>query len=76
MIRFRAALEHDYVKSDGKRHFVRGILGEREGAPVVRSTGSQVSNILTSLSLANCLIVFPEEERTFAAGERVEVQLL
>lgn len=75
-VRLRAALEHELAKQDGKRHFVRGILGERDGAPVVRTTGPQVSNLLSSLGRANCLIILPEEGRTFAAGDPVEVELL
>jgi molybdopterin molybdotransferase len=71
-----ATLEHEITKTDGKRHFVRGIIEQRDGVLVVRSTGSQVSNILTSLSKANCLIVLPEEQSAFAAGEMVEVELL
>jgi molybdopterin molybdotransferase len=75
-VRLHAALEHPLAKEDGKRHFVRGILGERNGAPVVRTTGPQVSNILSSLSLANCLIILPEEGRSYRPGDPVEVELL
>jgi molybdopterin molybdotransferase len=75
-VRLRARLAEEIVKQDGKRHFVRGILSDGDGAPVVRSTGSQVSNVLSSLVRANCLIILPEEGRAFPAGTNVEVELL
>ena len=75
-VRLSAVLEHEIVKQDAKRHFVRGVLSDRDGALRVRSTGSQLSNILSSLSLADCLIVLPEEVRTLGAGARVDVELL
>jgi molybdopterin molybdotransferase len=71
-----AKLEHEIKKIDGKRHFIRGILESRNGALSVRSTGPQVSNILSSLTKANCLIILPEEGVQFRAGEDVEVELL
>ena len=75
-MRLRAALEHEFTKSDGKRHFVRGILESRDGTLYVRSTGSQVSNILSSLTKANCLIIIPEDIKHLRAGEHVDVELL
>lgn len=75
-VRLRAVLAQEIAKQDGKRHFVRGVLRSDGSALSVRPTGPQVSNMLTSLSLANCLIILPEEGRTFAAGASVEVELL
>lgn len=74
--KLHAKLEHEIKKTDGKRHFVRGILENRNGVLIVRSTGSQISNVLTSLAKANCLIIIPEEKEVVAAGEEVEVELL
>ncbi len=74
--KIRAKIEHDLKKTDGKRHFIRGILEHKNGAVHVRSTGSQISNILSSLSNANCLIIVPEEIEYVCAGNEVEVQLL
>jgi molybdopterin molybdotransferase len=75
-IRLRAALLEEFAKQDGKRHYVRGILDDRNGRLSVRTTGSQVSNVMTSLARANCLIVIPEECRVIHTGEEVEVELL
>jgi molybdopterin molybdotransferase len=74
--RLQAVLEHEITKKDGKRHFVRGILEHKNGSLVVRSTGQQMSNVLSSLSQANCLIILPEQQEKFSVGEKVEVQLL
>jgi len=71
-----ARLQHEITKSDGKRHFVRGILESRNGALTVRSSGSQVSNVLSSLTMANCLIILPEDRNHFNEGEEVEIELL
>ncbi len=75
-MRLHAKLDEEIRKSDGKRHFVRGILSSSDGSIRVRTTGSQVSNILTSLSRADCLIVLPEERDVFPKGGDVEVELL
>jgi len=75
-LRLHAKLQEEITKSDGKRHFVRGVLMNANGSIAVRTTGSQVSNILTSLSQADCLIILPEDRNQFKAGEEVEVELL
>ena len=75
-IKYRAILEEEIKKTDGKRHFIRGILGNANGRLVVRTTGSQVSNVLTSVTNANCLVIVPEEKEIVRAGEEVEVELI
>lgn len=74
--RFSAVLEHDVLKNDGKRHFVRGIARNENGRLVVRTTGSQSSAVLTSLAAANCLIILPEEKRNLRAGDVVDIEFL
>lgn len=75
-LKVHATLQHEITKSDGKRHFVRGILESQNRALTVRSTGSQASNVLSSLTMANCLIILPEEKSHFNKGEEVEIELL
>jgi len=75
-LKVQALLQHEIKKQDGKRHFVRGILESQDGSMIVRSTGSQLSNVLTSLTKANCLIILPEGKNQFSPGEKVEVELL
>jgi molybdopterin molybdotransferase len=72
----KAKLVHEYAKKDGKRHYLRGILAHENGEAVVRTTGPQVSNVMTSLALANCLIIIPEDRELVRAGEEVEIELL
>jgi molybdopterin molybdotransferase len=76
LLRIGAILDERLMKPDGKRHYVRGVLERKEDRFHVRPTGSQVSNILTSLVRANCLIILPEEQSEFAAGSELEVELL
>jgi molybdopterin molybdotransferase len=71
-----ARLAEPIAKSDGKRHYVRGILENDRSGLIVRSTGPQVSNILSSMTKANCLIILQEDKDRFETGEPVEVELL
>jgi molybdopterin molybdotransferase len=75
-LRLKATLKCDLKKVDAKRHYVRGVCRNEKGVLVVESTGSQSSAVLTSLTLANCLIVVPENVRNPRVGEQVEVELL
>jgi molybdopterin molybdotransferase len=71
-----ASLATPIAKTDGKRHYVRGILDLADGRPSVRPAGAQESNVASVLAVANCLIVLPEEGREWEAGSVVEVELL
>jgi molybdopterin molybdotransferase len=73
---FEARLEHEIKTTDGKCHFMRGILESRDGVLTVRATGSQASNLLTSLTKANCLIIVPETVSWLRKDDLVEVELL
>jgi molybdopterin molybdotransferase len=75
-MRLTARIMHDHVKNDGKRHYLRGILRNDNGGLTVQTTGTQSSAALSSMALANCLIVIPEERMEIKAGEEVEVELL
>jgi molybdopterin molybdotransferase len=59
---------------DGKRCFLRGIAREEDGVLRVKTTGSQSSGVMTSLTRANCLILIPEGTRTVRGGSPVEVE--
>lgn len=72
----RARLGHALRKGDRRTHFVRVVV-ERDGEEwVARTTGSQSSGVLRSMTLANALLVFPSGATELAAGERVDVQVL
>lgn len=59
----------------GRTEFIRGILGRDEnGELTVRSTGSQGSGILSSMSVGDCFIVLPPEAGDTEPGAIVDVQ--
>lgn len=71
-----AQLVESIKKRDDRLDFQRGIFSIRDGKIYVRLTGVQDSNILTSMSRANCLILFPEHRRNLRAGEKVKIILI
>ncbi|MEW6512008.1 MAG: gephyrin-like molybdotransferase Glp [Bacteroidota bacterium] len=74
--RLTAVADEPLRKTDGKRHFIRGIVRQEEGSFRVRTTGSQSSGVMSSLLKANCLIILPEEKVEVKVGEEVEVEML
>ncbi|MDQ3855990.1 MAG: molybdopterin molybdotransferase MoeA [Chloroflexota bacterium] len=71
-----ARLLDRYHKTDGRRHFLRVRVEERDGEHVARLTGEQGSGILTSLSRANGLAVVPESSAGLRPGDQVTVSML
>lgn len=69
--KIKAELLNDLRKKDRKRHFLRGLLTEREGKYFVTSLVSQSSGNLVQMSKANCLIELEEERINPKAGEEV-----
>jgi len=53
------------------QHFLRGIVEETAEGPTARLTGPQGSGILTSMVLANALLVVPEGQLETPAGATV-----
>jgi molybdopterin molybdotransferase len=58
------------------QHFLRSIVTEREGRLEARLTGPQGSGILTSMILANALLIVPEGQFETPAGDTVRALLL
>lgn len=58
------------------QHFLRGIVTEGPAGPEARLTGPQGSGILTSMILANALLVIPEGQFETPAGAMVTALLL
>jgi molybdopterin molybdotransferase len=53
-------------------HFLRAIVSVREdGVASARLTGPQGSGILTSMSIANALLVVPDDCNRVEAGDRL-----
>jgi len=73
---FRAVTTEPMRKKVGRREFKRGILTYTGERWEVGMTGPQGSGILTSMTHANCLILFEEERGDVAAGETVWVEPL
>ncbi len=62
-------------KSVGRTEYQRGIARlDADGRLVVESTGKQGAGRLSSMALANCLIVVDPEVASVAPGDRVRVQ--
>ncbi|MBS1914388.1 MAG: molybdopterin molybdotransferase MoeA [Bacteroidetes bacterium] len=75
--RVRATLAGPIRKNDSKRHFLRGVLQTSpDGTLTVSATGQQSSGAISSMSLANCLIVLDEQTGSLDAGSPVNVELL
>jgi len=58
------------------QHFLRGIVTEGRNGPEARLTGPQGSGILTSMVLANALVVIPEGQFETPAGASVQALIL
>jgi molybdopterin molybdotransferase len=58
------------------QHFLRGVVAAGGDGLEARLTGPQGSGILTSMVLANALLVIPEGQFETAAGDRVQAILL
>lgn len=74
-LQFKVPCSTALKKTPGRMEFQRGVLETHaKGETVVRSTGDQGSNILRSMSEANCFIVLPAECGDVPAGTLVDVQ--
>jgi len=71
-----AVLEDSVVNSDGRRILARAVVKERDGKYFARLTGPQGSGILTSMSLANGLVIIPEDKARMEVGDVVQVMML
>jgi molybdopterin molybdotransferase len=60
----------------GLTHFLRAVVTVDRGLHVARLTGPQGSGILTSMSVANALLVVPADRTRVEAGEMLNALLL
>ena len=76
-IKFAAICTSTLKKAPGRQEYQRGILTQDAvGNFFVASSGKQGSNIMKSLSEANCYIVLPVACEGIQAGERVMIDLI
>jgi molybdopterin molybdotransferase len=71
-----AVIEKPIVNNNGHRVYTRAVVKKRNGQYFAQPTGPQGSGILTSMSLANGLIVVPEDKAEVKTGETVQVMML
>jgi molybdopterin molybdotransferase len=72
----RVTTEDRLVNSDGRRFFARAVVSERNGRLYASLTGPQGSGILTSMALANALVVCPEDVPAIEPGEEADALML
>ncbi len=70
-----AILTHD-LQSDGRRSYIRVKLESKEGKLYATSTGTQSSGALTSMVMADGLLIIPEDLIDVKAGIALSVRLL
>ncbi len=72
-----AAILEDNVKNNaGRRLYDRAITEKRNGKYYARLTGPQGSGILSSMGLANSLVIIPEDKKEVRKGEIVPAIML
>ncbi len=72
----RVTLEERLVNTDPRRFYARAIVRERDGRFYASLTGPQSSGILTSMALANALVVCPEDLTGLDAGAEADAIML
>ena len=68
-----AVVKSSLSKKKGRVEYKRGLLEQKDGGYIVNTTGLQGSNILSSLSKANCYIRLSSETDNINKGDVVEV---
>lgn len=71
-----AISESRIENSDGRRVFARVIVRKHQGQYHAALVGPQGSGILTSMGLANGLVIIPEDVELVNKGDMVQVQML
>jgi len=71
-----AVIGESIENKDNRRIFARAIVEKRDGQYLARLTGPQGSGILTSMTVANGLVIVPEDKKEVKAGDKVRVMML
>ncbi|OGL43924.1 MAG: hypothetical protein A2W05_02315 [Candidatus Schekmanbacteria bacterium RBG_16_38_10] len=66
----------DIKNKPGRRYFIRTVTSFKDGQYFFKTTGSQGSGILTSMTLANSLAIISENCSVLKKGEKTKVILL
>ena len=71
-----AILDDDITNTDKRRVFARVTVYKKDGQYRAKLTGSQGSNLLTSMARANGLALCPEDMPVLKAGQSATVQMI
>ncbi|MFC2013783.1 gephyrin-like molybdotransferase Glp [Chloroflexota bacterium] len=71
-----AVIGDPIINDDGRRIFARAVVEKHGKQYFAKLTGPQGSGILTSMTLANGLVIVPEDKPGVKAGDVVEVMML
>jgi len=71
-----AIINDTIINEDGRRIFARAVVEKRGNQYFAQLTGPQGSGILTSMALANGLVIVPEDKPEVKAGDVVQVMML
>ena len=71
-----ALLTSSLKKKAGRMHFIKAVLEEKKGQFYATPLEGQGSGILSSMVMANSLIILPEDAEDAAKGSKVKVQPL
>jgi molybdopterin molybdotransferase len=72
----QAIIEESVKNTGGRRIYDRAIVTKQDGKYYARLTGPQGSGILSSMSLANALVIIPEDKEKVNKGEEVQAVML
>jgi len=72
----QAIIEDNVKNNAGRRLYDRAITERRNGKYYARLTGPQGSGILSSMGLANSLVIIPEDRKEVRKGEVVQALML
>lgn len=68
---FKATLLQPIAKRQVRRQYLRAVVDSEGGSFTVLLTGPQGSHQLTSVAMANALVVLPEGEHQYMPGDRL-----
>ena len=71
-----ALLTSSLNKKAGRMHFIRAVFEEKNGQFYATPLEGQGSGVLSSMVMANSLIILPEDAKDAAKGSKVKVQPL
>lgn len=70
------AITAEDITSDGRRTYMRVKLSATDEGWIARTTGTQSSGVLSSMMLADGLLIIPEDTKFLPAGSCLRVRLL